>query len=366
MYKIKKLDVFHSILELKGGNPIAIRLSDGNLILLSSSEHTNDYTLELMRKISGSSLSIIINKERMEYISNRDIKEQLYSISFSENFDSNTCHNLSCSVMIDKQSILNGSVVSIEQNKTVLNLLELMKINHIIPSIVMCYTKSNSQNIQNKILIDTGIIVLDYTEFSNPLITEKNLTILSRASVPILLCKETEVVSFRSKYGSSDLFAIILKEGDKQKCPKVRIHSQCITGDLLDSLKCDCGSQLKSAIKILALSGGILLYMPQEGRNIGLLNKLRTYELQSHGLDTIDANLALGFDSDQRNYVFASEMLRLLRVNEVKLITNNPDKGAQLKYGGIEVRETIQLKVNVFEEAKSYLETKKRRSGHNL
>ena len=106
--------------------------------------------------------------------------------------------------------------------------------------------------------------------------------------------------------------------------------------------------------------------MPQEGRNIGLLNKLRTYELQSHGLDTIDANLALGFDSDQRNYVFASEMLSLLRVSEVKLITNNPDKGAQLKYGGIKVRETIQLKVNVFEEAKSYLETKKHRSGHNL
>jgi len=363
MYKIKKLAVFHSILELKGGNPIAIRLADGSLILLSSSEHANDYTLELMRKISGSSLSIIINKERMEYISNRDIKEQLYSISFSENFDSDTCQNLSCSVMINKQSILNGAVVSIEQNKTVLNLLETMKINHIIPSIVMCYTKSNNQN---KTLTDTGIVVLEYTEFSNPLITEKNLKILSRASVPILMCKETEVVSFRSKYGSSDLFAIILKEGDKQQCPKVRVHSQCITGDLLDSLKCDCGSQLKSAIKILSLSGGILLYMPQEGRNIGLLNKLRTYELQSHGLDTIDANLALGFDSDQRNYVFASEMLRLLRVSEVKLITNNPDKGAQLKYGGIEVSETIQLKVNVFEEAKSYLETKKHRSGHNL
>ena len=106
--------------------------------------------------------------------------------------------------------------------------------------------------------------------------------------------------------------------------------------------------------------------MPQEGRNIGLLNKLRTYELQSHGLDTIDANLALGFDSDQRNYGFASEMLRLLRVHEVKLITNNPDKSTQLENGGIKVKETIQLKVEVFDEAKGYLETKKSRSGHNL
>ena len=360
------MEVFHSILELKGGNPIAIRLADGSLILLASSEHSNDYTLDLMRKISGSSLSILINKERMEYISSKNMKELLYSISFSKDFDSDKCQNLSCSVTINKKTILQGATISLEKNKTVLNLLELMKINHIIPSIIICYTKSSNQNIQNKTIVDTGIMVLDYIDFINPLINEKNLTMLSRTSVPILMCKETELLSFRSKYDSSDLFAIILKKGDKQKCPKVRVHSQCITGDLLDSLKCDCGSQLKSAIKILSLSGGILLYMPQEGRNIGLLNKLRTYELQSHGLDTIDANLALGFDSDQRNYVFASEMLRLLRVSEVKLITNNPDKGAQLKYGGIEVRETIQLKVNVFDEAKSYLETKKHRSGHNL
>jgi len=366
MYKSKKLEVFHSILELKGGNPIAIRLADGSHILLSSSEHSNDYTLELMRKISGSSLSIVINKERMEYISRKAMNELLYSISFSDNFDSEKCHNISCSVIINKEKILQGATVSLEKNKTVLNLLELMKINHIIPSIIICYTKSSNQIIQNKTIVDTGIMVLDYIDFINPLINEKNLTMLSRTSVPILMCKETELLSFRSKYDSSDLFAIILKEGDKQKCPKVRVHSQCITGDLLDSLKCDCGSQLKSAIKMLSLSGGILLYMPQEGRNIGLLNKLRTYELQSHGLDTVDANLALGFDSDQRNYVFASEMLRLLRVHEVKLITNNPDKGAQLENGGIKVKETIQLKVEVFEEAKGYLETKKSRSGHNL
>ncbi len=366
MYKSKKLEVFHSILELKGGNPIAIRLADGSHILLSSSEHANDYTLELMRKISGSSLSVVINKDRMEYISSKAMKELLYSISFSDNFDSEKCQNVSCSVIIDKEKILNGATISLEKNKTVLNLLELMKINHIIPSIIICYTKSSNQNIQNKTILDTGIMVLDYIDFFNPLINEKNLTLLSRTSVPILMCKETELISFRSKYDSSDLFAIILKKGDKQKCPKVRVHSQCITGDLLDSLKCDCGSQLKSAIKMLSLSGGILLYMPQEGRNIGLLNKLRTYELQSHGLDTIDANLALGFDSDQRNYVFASEMLRLLRVNEVKLITNNPDKCTQLKNGGIKVKETIQLKVDVFDEAKGYLETKKSRSGHNL
>ena len=113
-------------------------------------------------------------------------------------------------------------------------------------------------------------------------------------------------------------------------------------------------------------NGGILLYMPEEGRNIGLLNKLRAYEFQFHGVDTIDANYALGFDADQRRYANACELLKLLKVSSIKLITNNPEKKSQIKKGGIKVVETIQLKVTVAAEAKDYIKTKKIRSGHNL
>ena len=173
-------------------------------------------------------------------------------------------------------------------------------------------------------------------------------------------------MSFRSKNDHSEYFAIILKNADQKTNPLVRIHSQCITGDILDSLKCDCGSQLKKSIEMMAENGGVLLYMPEEGRNIGLLNKLRAYEFQFHGLDTIDANYALGFDADQRRYENASKLLKLLEIKSIKLITNNPEKISQLKKLGINVVENYQLKVKVSIEAKKYLKTKKIRSGHNL
>ena len=157
-----------------------------------------------------------------------------------------------------------------------------------------------------------------------------------------------------------------MKNGNNKKDPLVRIHSQCITGDILDSLKCDCGSQLKKSIEMMSNDGGILLYMPEEGRNIGLLNKLRAYEFQFHGIDTIDANYALGFDADQRRHENACKLLKLLGVSSIKLITNNPEKISQVQKGGIKVIDTVQIKVKVAAEAKKYMETKKIRSGHNL
>jgi len=198
-------------------------------------------------------------------------------------------------------------------------------------------------------------------------IREQNeFTIVSQSYVPISACKETKIVSFRSKNDYLEYFAIILKNGNKKKDPLVRIHSQCITGDILDSLKCDCGSQLKESIKIMSDDGGILLYMPEEGRNIGLLNKLRAYEFQFHGIDTIDANYALGFDADQRRHENACKLLKLLGVSSIKLITNNPEKISQVQKGGIKVKDTVQIKVKVTAESKNYIETKKIRSGHNL
>ena len=151
-----------------------------------------------------------------------------------------------------------------------------------------------------------------------------------------------------------------------EKTPLIRIHSECLTGDAFGSLKCDCGSQLKSAIKIMSSKGGIILYMPEEGRNIGFLNKIRTYDYQFHGLDTIDANHALGFDSDQRDYISASTMLKSLGVKTINLLSNNPNKKLNLEKEGIKVNKTIQLKVIVADEAKGYMKTKKIKSGHIL
>ena len=241
-----------------------------------------------------------------------------------------------------------------------------MKINQIIPSLVICNVAFKNETELNSNLKNCNIKTYENINFLKEIKEQNKFTIVSRSYVPISACKETEIISFRSKNDYLEYFAIILKNGNNRKDPLVRIHSQCITGDILDSLKCDCGSQLKKSIKMMSKDGGILLYMPEEGRNIGLLNKLRSYEFQFHGIDTIDANYALGFDADQRRHENACKLLNLLGVGSIKLITNNPEKISQVQKGGIKVIDTVQIKVKVAAEAKMYIETKKIRSGHNL
>ena len=146
----------------------------------------------------------------------------------------------------------------------------------------------------------------------------------------------------------------------------MRIHSQCITGDLFHSLKCDCGSQLDEAINFLSDKNGMILYMSQEGRDIGFLNKMRAYSYQETGLNTIEANHAIGFDSDQRNFEYASSILKSLNILTIRLISNNPDKKKIIEQDGIKVVELLPLKVSFTKEAKDYINIKKDLMGHSL
>ncbi len=147
----------------------------------------------------------------------------------------------------------------------------------------------------------------------------------------------------------------------------VRIHSECLTGDALGSRRCDCGPQLRLALKKIEEEGqGIVIYMRQEGRGIGLTNKLRAYALQDLGLDTYDANVELGFSPEERNYKIAIEMLKVLGVKSVRLMTNNPEKISAFEKYGIEVVERIHHEIAPHSDDKKYLETKKERFGHNL
>jgi GTP cyclohydrolase II len=145
----------------------------------------------------------------------------------------------------------------------------------------------------------------------------------------------------------------------------VRLHSQCITGDVLGSLKCDCGDQLQGAMRLMATAGGgVLVYLAQEGRDIGLLNKMRAYALQDDGMDTVDANHALGFDTDERVFVPAARILAALGVSQVRLITNNPDKMTQLEQCGVTVTARVPLVLASNPHNAAYLATKKARTGH--
>ena len=365
MYTSNNINIYHFLLDLKLGLPIAIKSSLGNYILLSSSENITNKSLMLMRHLSESSTSIIINNKRMNYISKKNVKGELFSISFSKEINSKFIKDISSS-MANEKDYFEGSIISIENRHEIKNLIQLMKTNQIIPSLVLCNIALNNELELNSNLTSYNIKIYENINLLTEVKEQREFTIVSRSYVPISACKETEIVSFRSKNDYLEYFAIILKNGNKKKDPLVRIHSQCITGDILDSLKCDCGSQLKKSIEMMSNDGGILLYMPEEGRNIGLLNKLRSYEFQFHGIDTIDANYALGFDADQRRHENACKLLKLLGVGSIKLITNNPEKISQVQKGGIKVIGTIQIKVKVAAEAKRYMETKKIRSGHNL
>ena len=190
------------------------------------------------------------------------------------------------------------------------------------------------------------------------------VTIVARAKLPLENMPATQIVAFRASDDGQDHVALLVGAfGGKP--PLVRLHSECLTGDVFGSLKCDCGPQLKEALRILgAEGGGILLYLRQEGRGIGLANKLRAYALQDRGLDTVDANARLGFADDERDYGHAAAMLRALGADAVRLLTNNPAKVAGLEGAGIGVSERVPHHMATNPHNADYLAVKRARSGH--
>jgi GTP cyclohydrolase II len=194
----------------------------------------------------------------------------------------------------------------------------------------------------------------------------ETLYIAARAKLPVADSEQSEIVAFRSASDSADHIALIIGERDGSP-PVVRLHSECLTGDILGSLKCDCGPQLHEAMHQMSEANwGVLLYLRQEGRGIGLINKLRAYALQDQGFDTVDANIRLGFAVDARDFSVAAKMLRLLEISSVRLLTNNPKKVDGLQAQGIVVSARLPLKIAANQHNQGYLDTKRDRTGHQL
>jgi GTP cyclohydrolase II len=190
---------------------------------------------------------------------------------------------------------------------------------------------------------------------------------VAEARVPLADAEDARLIAFRPRDGGLEHLAILIGSPDPSAPVLVRLHSECFTGDLLASLRCDCGDQLRGGIAAIARAGsGLLLYLAQEGRGIGLVNKLRAYRLQDAGFDTLDANEQLGFDADERVYLPAAEMLRQLGYGIVRLLTNNPEKVAALERYGIRVVERVPHVFPSNGHNERYLRTKATRSGHFL
>jgi GTP cyclohydrolase II len=193
----------------------------------------------------------------------------------------------------------------------------------------------------------------------------ESLRIVASSVVPFEGGAVGRVVVFRDTIGSSPT-AIIIGEPDLSTPVLVRLHSACLTGDVFGSRRCDCGDQLKLAMSRMSEVGGIILYLEQEGRGLGLANKMRAYKLQDLGLDTVDANLTLGFEDDERDYQVGAKMLQLLGCHEIVLLTNNPTKLEALSQAGINICATRSLEAPIRPENRRYLLTMARRAGHRL
>ena len=237
--------------------------------------------------------------------------------------------------------------------------LAICKMALLLPSAVL--VNVSGQDLQGVDLIDLKLISKAMEGSIN------QLTEVSVANVPLKVSNASRVHVFRPQDGGEEHYAIEIGNPERNVPVLSRLHSACFTGDLMGSLKCDCGPQLHAALEGITLDGsGVLLYMNQEGRGIGLANKMRAYQLQDQGFDTVEANHRLGFEDDERNFRLGAEILRLMGFSSVRLMTNNPAKVASMESSGITVSERVALKVGLNPLNKKYLDTKAKKSGHLL
>jgi GTP cyclohydrolase II len=196
--------------------------------------------------------------------------------------------------------------------------------------------------------------------------TKGSLRVAAKAVLPTKFGKFS-IYGFEGRGPQEEAVALVRGNLKGRVAPLVRVHSQCLTGDVLTSLRCDCRAQLELSLKkISEAPSGILLYLPQEGRGIGLMNKLRAYELQDGGMDTVEANESLGFAADAREYEFPAKILKKLGATRIRLLSNNPDKIRQLESAGIRVVERVPCQPRLSKISRAYLQTKKRKMGHLL
>lgn len=238
--------------------------------------------------------------------------------------------------------------------------IELVKLSQGLPAVLVADVVAGGAINHHIITVEAEAVARFGDE------TIRSLAIASKASVPLNSGARADFVVFRDAMGGSPV-AIIVGKPDFSVPVLVRLHSACLTGDVFGSRRCDCGDQLNLALKRLEeIGGGIVLYLPQEGRGLGLANKMRTYQMQDDGLDTVDANTTLGFDDDERDYGIAARMLQMLKCNHVVLLTNNPAKIDGLAKSGIEITGRMALEAPINADNRRYLTAKAARAGHRL
>jgi GTP cyclohydrolase II len=333
--------------------------------LVATVESLSRQTLEQLRHFDSGHVRLAVTDHRARAMGFTNGHQRGVSIGLNGENDVEQILRLSSAI----GNFAKKAVDLREASPTELGGLTLARLGGLLPAVVSVHGDPASLPELLR-LLETGEVLSATTEQIDGLAADARveLTYVSEGPVPLEDAEEARFVCFREANGLREHMAVII--GSRESWPDpvpVRLHSACVTGDLFGSLRCDCGEQLRGSLRVFAESGGgVLLYLAQEGRGIGLGNKLRAYLLQQKGLDTIDADGTLGFGADERRYEAAVEILRHLRIERVRLLTNNPEKVRALKDGGIRVVRRQPLYGTLNRHNVQYVTAKVQRAGHWL
>lgn len=356
--------VDRAVAEMRRGSPVVV-IAGAEAVLARAAETVNPGPLAFFSRPGLESTTVAVTGRRAAILGLAEPATPAVTLNSADGFSSDQIISL-----IDPKASDDGPLPppgitahSCDAGSAAHTAIRLTKIARLLPAIVLA--KIGTEDPIDWARAHGRSVVSDAAVNAYDRVQADTLEPVSEARVPLAGCDNTKIIAFRPRDGGVEHLAIVIGEPDLSAPVLTRLHSECFTGDLLGSLKCDCGDQLRGAITAIAESGGgLLLYLAQEGRGIGLVNKLRAYELQEKGFDTVDANEQLGFDDDERIYLPAVQMLNRLGAQQVKLLTNNPAKVGALARHGIAVTERVPHVFPSNQHNWAYLDTKAKRSGH--
>jgi GTP cyclohydrolase II len=351
--------------EFRRGRIVHVTDETGAGVLAIASEMITPQTLERLQALTGADPDIAITHHRARTLKVALYTDEIVLMPFGAWRDAATARTLGDPTQ-DLANPMRGPYTANRDSVTgaMIAAVQLAKIARLLPTAVLVAadTADLSALAASGIASVPASAIMDY-EMS----TAGTLIQVTAARVPLEDAEDARILAFRSPEGGREHLAIVIGEPPTDRPVLTRLHSECFTGDLIGSLKCDCGQQLREAIAQIGREGsGVLLYLRQEGRGIGLINKLRAYALQGQGFDTVEANERLGFESDERVFLPAARILQQLGYRQIRLMTNNPDKVAALEEFGIEVIERVPHAFPSNDHNEFYLSVKKEKSGHLL